>query len=582
MSAMTGTRVIHKNILIVVILSLLSLMLFSETLLADEKKALVADLPQEEALKLGERMYREGILPSGQPMQALVQGDVPVDGTMFSCMSCHLRSGLGSIEGRVITYPVDGNTLYRPMTKAWQLRWISGSRFARSTTGEIRSAYNDETLAFSIRGGLNPDGKTLNYVMPRYPLEDRDMEIMVYYLKNLSVKPSPGIVDNKIHFATIITEEGNPADRETMLRQLNTMINASKAGRSSKMAQQALASDPEALMNKGYINVSLSVWELKGPQEGWRKQLEAYYANDPVFALTGGIVNGDWRPIHQFCEENRIPCIFPLTDLPVVSDTDWYTLYFSKGFYQEGEAAAKYINSVNENAGDIPVIQVFRKNSAGSAAAKGFEETWINITGKAVENHMLSHTGPLTIKYLRGLAASNDRAVIMLWIDPSDLASLAALAGMYGKPNRIFLSYGLLKKDIYAIPENIRKLVYITYPYRLPDDFLKYEPQIKRQLPGQVQKDAAPEAQARMITLYSTVPTAIFMMKGYFVRDRFLEVLDMMLPMKTMNDIAPDTPLYPRISFGPGQRYVSKGCYIVQLSAGPVPKIINVSDWVIP
>jgi hypothetical protein len=38
---------------------------------------------------------------------------------------------------------------------------------------------------------------------------------------------------------------------------------------------------------------------------------------------------------------------------------------------------------------------------------------------------------------------------------------------------------------------------------------------------------------------------------------------------------------FERLSFGPGQRYMSKGCFIVQLSAGPRPKLIKRSDWVI-
>jgi hypothetical protein len=90
----------------------------------DGESAKVAGLSIEEALKLGKMMYLEGILPSGEPMEALVQGDIPFDSTIVSCVSCRLRSGLGSVEGRVVTYPKDGITLYKPMTKIGVSDWL--------------------------------------------------------------------------------------------------------------------------------------------------------------------------------------------------------------------------------------------------------------------------------------------------------------------------------------------------------------------------------------------------------------------------------------------------------------------------
>jgi hypothetical protein len=39
--------------------------------------------------------------------------------------------------------------------------------------------------------------------------------------------------------------------------------------------------------------------------------------------------------------------------------------------------------------------------------------------------------------------------------------------------------------------------------------------------------------------------------------------------------------VYPRLSFGPGQRYASKGCYVVQVGEGDQPALEKRSDWVI-
>ena len=341
------------------------------------------------------------------------------------------------------------------------------------------------------------------------------------------------------------------------------------------MALSSLASNPEDSIKTGYINTAVARWELKGSQESWRGQLESYYKNEPVFAIVGGISNDDWRPIHDFCEDNRIPCILPISELPVISATDWYTLYFSKGFYQEGEAAANYLHGTVNVTQDIPVIQVYRNSKQGLTMAKGFEETWEGLRQQTPDKRVLTSDEPITSELWKQLTASKKQAIILLWLDSKDLSSIAFPADAPDGPKMVFLSTTLLGKEMYALPEKIRDIVYITFPYRLPDDFAKSEPSFAGLTRSNQYPADYPMAKAKMSLNLMILNKALFMMKGYFQRDRLLEVIDMMQDDTTI-------PLYPRLSFGPGQRYISKGCYIVKLGSGATPKIIRASDWVIP
>ena len=564
------------------VLPLLFAFLWISTVTAEDAVSpAIAGVSKAEALRLGERMYLEGILPSGKPMEAIVKGDIPVAGTAFTCASCHLRAGLGSEEGGVVTPPTNGNNLFRPLTTLHKYYKVS-------SVPPVRPAYTDKSLADVLRTGVNPTGRKLNDAMPRYMLEDKDMAILIFYLKSLSSDFSPGVTDTTIRFAAVVTADVSPEDRDAMLVPLEKYITyknnqakfyETKAGRrSARMAESMLLSREVA-----YKRLSLSRWLLKGPPETWRSQLEEYYRKEPVFALLGGISKVEWQPIHKFSEDNHIPCLLPITDFPVISETDWYTLYFSKGLYQEGEAAARYLNGMADALKGKAVVQIVRASREGRALSAGFQETWLGLGRKTVVSVTLKDGEVLAGEFLQRVLAREKPAALIIWDGPEALRAVEVLAGFANRPDRVFVSSGYLGKGMWTLKEEARDFTYITYPFRLPQDEARYAGPVQSFMGiDNVQGDAL----VILKQVYSAVQVlsqALMAMNGNYYRDNLLDVIGMSMSTGGMGLWEQEGiyPLYERFSFGPGQRYASKGCYIVQLTKGSKPELVKKSDWVI-
>jgi hypothetical protein len=66
---------------------------------------------------------------------------------------------------------------------------------------------------------------------------------------------------------------------------------------------------------------------------------------------------------------------------------------------------------------------------------------------------------------------------------------------------------------------------------------------------------------------------AVTRMERNFYRDTLLDAFGMM-----MDDQETD---YERLSFGPGQRFASKGCYVVRMPRGQLHGFLKQSGWVI-
>ncbi len=575
MTSMIRSRMGHRMYGVLIMMTALLWALPLTAVPAEKGPNAVAGLSHEEAMRLGAMMYVQGILPSGAPMQGMVQGDIPVDGSKFTCANCHQRSGFGSLEGTIRTPPVDGTRLYAPLSKFKGVPLYDRSKAAATGAMEVyREAYTDETLARVMRTGEDPAGKQIFNTMPKYFLDDRDMAILVYYLKNLSTGLESGVTETELRFATVIAGEVAGEDREAMLGPLRAFVSRWRISRNMERMSRRDAFVQEG-ESRGLRKITLSVWELKGPVDTWRAQLEEQYRKAPVFALLGGISSGDWEPIHRFCEDRKIPAIFPVTDFPVISDTDWYTLYLSRGLYQEGETAARYLNSSSDAAPDRSVVQVFRKDRAGLALAKAFRETWKDLGRSAVEDFAVEKDQQLTPRFWENILDRKKPASIVLWLNPSDIPDLGRVAKQGSRPALIILSSSLLKKDLYSLPEEARAFVYVTYPYTLPRESQPYKASIETSLKINNIPMTNLDIEYKMFSLFSTLTGPFTMLRNFVYRDYFLELIE------STPDQASMPVVYPRLSFGAGQRYASKGCYIVQLSEGRNPELIKRSDWVI-
>jgi len=541
----------------------------------------VSAMTASEQLRLGERMYREGLLPSGEPMQAYVKGDIPAPGTAFSCVSCHMKSGLGSVEGGVFTPPTNGKTLFQPrdMPGAGNNRRNAGMTMTSGKDKTLpaiqplpaRPAYSETTLADVLRGGRDPSGRTLNMLMPRYRLADSDMSILISYLEQLSSDYSPGVSREFIHFATIIVE-GVPKDQvAAMMEPLESFVRSANKQQVDLEAQRARLR--EKYMEPTYRRVRLSSWLLKGTPDTWQGQLEEYYRKEPVFALVAGISPGEWGPIHKFTEENGIPCILPNTDFPIVSADNRYTLFFSKGFAQEGEMAARYLISQDMPLASGKIVQLVDNSRQGEILAEAFSQT---ITGQGLPAPLTARqdsSAAITEEYLQTILEKEKPDILAIWADAAAL-HLVDKASTDGRTIPVIMaSSSLLGKDLWSIPSRIRANTYITYPFRLPQDEARFERLLKPADNKGRMSDEARIVQGRTYSSLRVLTQALREMKGEFYRENLMDVIGM------QQDI--QLPLYERLSFGPDQRYASKGCYIVQLSPGDKPELMKKSDWVI-
>jgi cytochrome c553 len=527
--------------------------------------AMGADVDQS----LGAAIYRKGQLPSGAALLGEREAGARVRGIAAACISCHRPSGLGTTEGQIVVPPIIGKYLFRSHSTNVQDMSLPHVAGYRST----REPYTDASLEKAIREGRAPNGRVLNYVMPRFTLDDASMAALISYLKKLSSEAVPGVTEDTLHFATIITQDADPSQRKAMLDVMERFFADKNSFIRGGLRPMQASREIEYRVSRRW---QLHVWQLTGEPDQWEQQLRARLAAEPVYAVISGLGARTWAPVHRFCEAEKLPCLLPNVELPVVAEGDFYPVYFSRGVLLEADLMAKQLTAQMAGGGDKAAIQrlvqLYRQGDVGVDGAHSLEVA-AKAHGLKVENRPLLAQTKDRRDVVQALGDLGQGDALVLWLRPLDLAALpldvptlqsVILSGTLG---------GLENAPMHA---EWRGPARMTYPFDLPEgrkvrmNFPLAWFKIKR-IPV-----VAERVQTDTYIACGILAETLTDMLDSFVRDYLLERIEVMLDHRLVNGC------YPRLSLAPGQRFASKGGYVVYFVGETGTDLLTDGDWTTP
>lgn len=523
----------------------------------------VAVEPTADLLAAGRAIYLEGRLPSGEAAMARREGGAMLSGSAAACVQCHQRSGMGLAEGSLVIPPITAPVLFQNrLPKGLAPRRAPGMRFT-DYPFRARAPYDEAGLARAIRTGESPAGHVFSPLMPRYDLTDDAMLALIAYLRSLSAQPSPGADAQVAHFATVVATGVDPGRRDAMLGVLKACF--------AERYPDASAPGSDDVERQAWL---LHVWALEGPPETWQQQLASHYARQPVFALVSGLGADEWSPVEGFCENLGLPCLFPNAQPPLASVAGRYSFYFSRGLGLEADVFARQLKANRDNpkrAGRI--VQLISEDGLGQHAAAALAQTLADV-GIAVETWRMD-TGT------RGLPGLKQDDALVLWLTAGELDHLMRRVPAPPAVGEVLVSGVLSGMEDAPLNPAWRQVAALAYPFDPP---ARWQLRMQRNLRPWLDKHQLPRGDERLqgntLAACNLLAESMLRLRGNYLRDYLVEWLEN-YPSAMGNAPAPQA--YPRFSLGPGQRFSSKGAYLVRLAGANGRRIEPLQgDWIVP
>ncbi|MFT5608740.1 MAG: hypothetical protein ACI9PZ_002559 [Parvicella sp.] len=512
-------------------------------------------------LQIGKRFYEKGILADGTPVNVILQGDIEADGKLINCASCHRSSGYGDGEGGNYVPPITGPILFNDYAPERQYIFRNLYQDVQTPTTRAkvhdlkqRAAYNESLLNRVITAGINSDGEQLSLSMPRFMIDKATLKGLTLYLKSLGAQSQDsllkiGVEPNTLHFATIFTPDVNTAEKAAVMAVFKAYLKRKNLNTIAAQKKPNYSSGYKSDFVYAQRQWQLHEWQLTGSAEQWPKELAAFYQAQPVFSVLGG-KGQRWQAIHDFCEQQGLPCLFPNTPLPVTATTGEYTLYLSKGMQGEANSLATHLESLD---GVSTVLQIYRANSVGEDAARLLDKRLSKKQSPKITSSALIVNQQQRLDAAFWAPILAQKKTLVLWLNRDDFATLPSLSDINLKQASIFVSASLIDlKNKRLSPQQYNKALSFIWPWALPNQEPKRLYRARAWMRSRGVRVTHELEQLNTFFVLNVVDYALHDLLDRFSRQYSIEIIERI----TENGLNPG--LYRTMSLGPKQRFAVK------------------------
>jgi len=248
----------------------------------------------------------------------------------------------------------------------------------------------------------------------------------------------------------------------------------------------------------------------------------------------------------------------------VVSEKNFYTLYFSKGITLDAEVIAEELLSINKQQSIGSILQLYSDDPASTLAAKTLREKLIKYKINNIKDLKITSANELTMGSWKKLKKKLSPSVLIIWLNEKQTFKILN-ENSKEKPENVYVSSRLMNQyspDFLTtkIPLSIRERVTTVHPFYIKSQ--KRNHLLRTKMWARIKKVKYKEELIIANTYFglALLTGAIHSSRYNLNREYMMEQFEHMIDNTVYRSI------YPHLSLGPDQRYASKGTYLIKAS----------------